>query len=325
MNPAISALKSFTNLGFSMLPTPIHKLARLSDMLGANIYCKRDDLTGFAMGGNKTRKLDFLISEALNQGKDTLISVGANQSNFCRIAAGYGAAVGLDVHLVLGGQKPEKATGNLLLDTLFGATMHHVDTRDWDEWEKWAWELKTELEVRGKKVYLLPVGGSTPTGALGYVAAMVEMIKQSETMGIEFKTLIHASSSAGTQTGLVVGKAICRWDGNIVGMAVAKNKSQLQDNIKTLAGETAALLGVEYNPADIFVDDTYVGAEYADRTEKAKEAIALFARREGIVLDHVYSGKAAAGVIDYARRGRFGKNENVLFIHTGGNIELFES
>ena len=324
MNPVISALKNFSRLGFSILPTPIHKLERLSDMLGASIYCKRDDLTGFAMGGNKTRKLDFLMAEALNQGKDTLVSVGANQSNFCRIAAGYGAAVGFDVHLILGGKKPDRPTGNLLLDTMFGAAIHHVDTKDWDAWEERAGEIKKELEAQGKKVYSLPVGGSTPIGALGYVAAMAEIMEQSEDMGIEFQTMIHATASAGTQTGLVVGKAASGWAGNIMGIAVAKNRPQLEDEIKALADQTASLLGAEYNPADISVDDAYIGEAYADRTEKAAEAIELFARREGIILDYVYSGKGAAGVIDYARRGRFDKNENILFIHTGGNIELFE-
>jgi L-cysteate sulfo-lyase len=207
---------------------------------------------------------------------------------------------------------------------MFGATIHHVDTKDWDAWEDRAEELKKELEKEGKKVYSLPVGGSTPTGALGYVAAMGEIMEQGENMGIEFQTLIHPTSSVGTQTGLVVGKAISGWAGNIIGIAVVKNKPQLEDEIKALADQTASLLGVEYNPADISVDDAYLGEEYAARTEKGTEAIELFARREGIVLDHVYSGKGAAGMIDYARHGRFGKNENILFIHTGGNIELFE-
>lgn len=324
MHPVVSVLKNFPRLDFSLLPTPIHKLERLSTMLGANIYCKRDDLTGFAMGGNKTRKLDFLIAEALDQGKDTLIGVGANQSNFCRMAAGYGVAVGLDVHLVLGGKKPEKATGNLLLDTLFGASLHHVDSKNWDTWEDRAMELKKELEDQGKNVYYLPVGGSTPTGALGYVAAMAEITEQSKRMGIEFQTLFHASSSAGTQTGLVVGKAMSGWTGNIMGIAVAKNKAQLEHEIKALADQTALRLGVDYDPADISIDDAYLGDDYSARTYKGTKAIELFARREGIILDHVYSGKAAAAMIDYARHGRFEKNENILFIHTGGNIELFE-
>ncbi len=319
-----SALKRFPKLNFSILPTPIHRLERLSDMLGADLYCKRDDLTGFAMGGNKNRKLDFLIAEALEQGKDTVIGVGANQSNFCRMAAGCSAAAGLDVHLVLGGKKPEKDTGNLLLDKLFGAVIHHVDTKDWDAWEEQGKELKKDLEAQGKKVYYLPVGGSTPTGALGYVSAMDEIVKQSISMGVEFQTVIHASSSAGTQSGLVIGKAMSGWTGDITGIGVAKNKLQLEQDIKELSGQTANLLDTEYNPADIFVDDSYAGEEYGARTEKGTEAIELFAQKEGIILDHVYSGKAAAAMIDYARKGRFGKNDNVLFIHTGGNIEIFE-
>ena len=324
MNNAAQTLKQFPRLNFSILPTPIHKLERLSEMLGSNLYCKRDDLTGFAMGGNKTRKLDFLIAEALEQGNDTIVGVGANQSNFCRMAAGCGVAAGFDVHLVLGGKKPDKDTGNLLLDKMFGAAIHHVDTKDWDAWEDSAMELKNQLEAQGKKVYYLPVGGSTPTGALGYVAAMAEIVEQSKNMGIEFQTLIHASSSAGTQTGLIVGKAVSGWTGNITGIGVAKNKYKLEQEIKSLADQTARLLGVEYKPSDIFVDDSYLGEEYSARTKKGTEAIELFARKEGIILDHVYSGKAAAAMIDYARNGQFGRNENILFIHTGGNIEIFE-
>ena len=318
------ALQAFPSLNLSVLPTPITKLEKLSQLLGANLYCKRDDLTGFAMGGNKTRKLDFLIAQALDQGKDTLIAVGANQSNFCRIAAGYGAASDMEVHLMLGGKKPATSTGNLLLDHLFGANIHHVDTMNWDEWESRAVDLEVKLTSQGKNVCRLPVGGSTPIGALGYVNAMNEIYEQSKDESIEFTTIIHTTGSAGTQAGLIVGKAMSAWQGNIIGMAVAKDSSRLEKEIKVLSDKTAALLNVEYDQEDIVVEDNYLGREYAARTEKGTEAIELFSRMEGIILDHVYSGKAAAGMIDYARKGRFQEGENILFIHTGGNIEIFE-
>ena len=158
-------LSSFASLRNSLLPTPIHRLDSLSDEYGVNVYCKRDDLTGFGFGGNKTRKLDFLLPHALSLGSDTLIGIGANQSNFCRMAASYGMAGGLDVHLVLGGSEPETPTGNLRLDHLLGVKCHHVDSTDWDDWTRQAERLESELAARGKKVYRMPVGGSTPRGA----------------------------------------------------------------------------------------------------------------------------------------------------------------
>lgn len=175
MEAVTRALTRFPRMNFSLLPTPLHRLERLSAGLGVNLWCKRDDLTGFAMGGNKTRKLDFLIAEAVAARQDTLIAVGANQSNFCRMAAGCGVAAGLQVHLVLGGRRPEAPTGNLRLDQLFGVTIHHIDSADWDTWEREAAVLERQLAGQGRRVCRLPVGGSTPEGALGYVAGLAEI------------------------------------------------------------------------------------------------------------------------------------------------------
>jgi L-cysteate sulfo-lyase len=317
-------LGAFPRLHNSLLPTPVHRLDCFSDEYGVNVYCKRDDLTGFGFGGNKTRKLDFLLAEALARECDTLIAIGANQSNFCRMAAAYGVACGLDVHLVLGGKKPAHPTGNLRLDHLLGATCHHVDLSDWDAWAEAAEELEAELTSRGKKVYRTPVGGSTPRGALGYVDAFAEIIADQSRLGAEFDAILHASSSAGTQAGLVVGRAIANWPGRIIGVSVAKPKAAQEKDVLDLAQATAAEIDTEVDPASIIVDDNYVGEGYAVRTRGCEEAVALFARRLGIFLDYVYTGKAAAGLIDYLRKGRFDKGANVLFIHTGGNIELFE-
>jgi len=313
-------LKPFPRLLNSLLPTPVHKLDFLAEKYGVNVYCKRDDLTGFGLGGNKTRKLDFLLAEAIEQNCNTLIAIGANQSNFCRMAASYGVASGMAVHLVLGGKKPDLPTGNLRVDHLLAVTCHHVDSPDWDAWAGEAEKLENQLTSQGRKVYRMPVGGSTPRGALGYVDAFGEIIADQSRLKVEFDAIIHASSSAGTQAGLVVGKAISGRNGKIIGISVANPQAELENDVLDLAAQIDA----EVDPSSIIADDGYIGEGYAARTPGCAEAVEMFARRFGIFLDYVYTGKAAAALIDYLRQGRFDKNSNVLFIHTGGNIELFE-
>lgn len=317
-------MSRFKRLNYSILPTPLQRLDNLSKYLNANIYCKRDDMTGFAFGGNKTRKLDYLISEALDLKADTIIAVGAYQSNFCRIASAYGAVSDLEVYLVLGGRKPEKISGNLMLDYLFGARIKEVDSMEWDDWETEAQALKDELLKQGKKVYYMPIGGSTKMGALGYVDCMKEIVKYSKQQELEFKNLFHATGSAGTQSGLVVGKAITEWEGEINGIAITKDKRKLTKEIELLAKKTGDMLEVKIDFNSILVNDGYIGEAYGAETEGAKEAISLFAKMEGILLDNVYSGKAAAGMIDYIRKGKTEKDANLLFLHTGGNIQLFK-
>ena len=319
-------LKSFPRLHNSLLPTPVHRLDYLSDEYGINVYCKRDDLTGFGFGGNKTRKLDFLLPDALSQGCDTLIAIGANQSNFCRMAAAYGVASCMEVHLVLGGKEPENPTGNLRLDHLLGVTCHHIDSSDWNTWTNEAQRLEKELTSQGKKVYRMPVGGSTPRGALGYADAFTEIMADQSRLGVDFEAIIHASSSAGTQAGLIVGKAVSQWPGTIIGISVAKQKTMLEKDVLDLAQATAAEIYTSLEPSSAVavIDDDYVGQGYGIRTPGCEEAVALFAQRLGIFLDYVYTGKAAAALINYLRKGRFENGANVLFIHTGGNLELFE-
>ncbi|MHC4352615.1 MAG: 1-aminocyclopropane-1-carboxylate deaminase/D-cysteine desulfhydrase, partial [Planctomycetota bacterium] len=261
---------------------------------------------------------------ALARGCDTLIAIGANQSNFCRVAATYGVAAGMEVHLVLGGRQPDNPTGNLRLDHLLGVACHHVDSADWDNWAVEAEKLEKELTSNGRKVYRMPVGGSTPRGAMGYVDALAEIIADQRHLGVDFDAILHASSSAGTQAGLVVGKAISGWLGKIIGVSVAKPQAELQEDVLDLARPTAAEIDAEVDPSSVIVDDNYIGEGYATRTPGCREAVKMFARRFGIFLDYVYTGKAAAALIDYLRTGRFDKGANVLFIHTGGNIELFE-
>lgn len=307
----------------ALLPTPFKRLNSLSEILKRELYVKRDDLTGFAFGGNKARKLDFLIADALKKGCDTIIGMGYNQSNFCRILAGVGAKYGMSVHLVLYGSEPKNPTGNLLLDHLLGATIYHIEITDPEEHLKKALEVKNSLEYDGKQVYLLPPGGSSSIGALGYVAGWGEIMDDISQNEIAINKIIVASSTAGTQAGLVIGQAISGWKGEIIGISVDLPSTELEKNIYNLACTVGDFLNINIPKSLIKVDDHYRGAGYGKRTASATEAIDLFARKEGIFLDRVYTAKAASALIDYCRIGKIRSDESVLFIHTGGNVELF--
>jgi len=308
----------------SILPTPFYRMNTLSELLERNIYIKRDDMTGFAFGGNKTRKFDFLIADAIEKGCDTIIGIGANQSNFCRILSGVGAKYGLSVHLVLNGKEPKKPTGNLMLDHLFGATVHHIETTDSKERMEKAIEVRKNLEYNGNRVYFMPPGGSTSVGTLGYIAGWGELMDDFEKNQITVDKIFHASSSAGTQAGLVAGQAITGWPGEIIGVSVDVPKMELEKNVHVLAQAAGDFLNIQVPKSIITVDENYIGKGYGKHTVLAEEAIELFAKNEGVLLDHVYSGKAAGGLIDYCRSGQIGSDESVVFLHTGGNIQLFE-
>lgn len=308
----------------AVLPTPVHDLPALSQVGNCRVFCKRDDLTGFGFGGNKARKLDFLIANALSSQCDTLLTVGANQSNFCRMVAAYGSAHGMEVHLVLGGNKPDIPTGNLRLDHMLGAKCHHVDSYDWDEWEARAAAIEADLRQKGRAVYRMPVGGSTMIGALGYVAAMSEILDDEKRLNLRFNVIVFASASAGTQAGLVVGKSIANWPGQVLGYSVANESMRLERDVFSLAQETANSLGTSIDRRTVCCDDSYLGEGYANKTEACIDAVHFFARKCGIFLDYVYTGKAAAGLLDYLKTGRFASGSSILFLHTGGNAELFE-
>lgn len=323
-DPLNQILARYPRFSFSLLPTPLHLLKEISRMTGNRIYCKRDDLTGFAFGGNKTRKLDYLMADAREQGADTIIAIGANQSNYCRMAAAAARTIGMEAHLVLGGKTPDRLTGNLLLDDLFGARRHHIDTKDDDLIGKESAALEQKLTAAGKKVYRMPMGGSTPVGTLGYVQAFGEIMEDAQRLNVMFDTIILATGSAGTQAGLVVGKALTGWHGRIIGMSVSRDAEAAKEKVYRLAEKTASMFKATVQESDVLIEDSYRGPEYGARTQEGEEAIRLFAEKEGILLDYVYTGKAAAGLLDLAQKNYFDQKENILFIHTGGNIELFE-
>jgi D-cysteine desulfhydrase family pyridoxal phosphate-dependent enzyme len=306
-------------LRFAFLPTPIEPLPRLSAyMNGPRLLVKRDDQTGLAFGGNKTRKLEFLVAEAQAQGADTLISAGALQSNHCRQTAAAAAKFGLNCILVLVGQPPCEASANLLLDQLFGAQVVWADKIRRDAILQ---ETFDQTAAQGRKPYLVPYGGSSPTGALGYVFAMEEFIGQK----VNADWIVFASSSGGTQSGLVLGARLFGYQGKLLGISIDEPQRMLQEHVAKLASQASEKLGerIEFTPGDVLVNADYAAPGYGVLTEVESEAVSLFARYEGLLLDPVYTGRAAAGLIDLIRKGFFKKEDTILFWHTGGQPALF--
>ncbi|MBF8281662.1 MAG: cuyA [Anaerolineales bacterium] len=311
-------------LPIAHLPTPLEPLPRLSTELGPRIFIKRDDQTGLAGGGNKTRKLEFLVADALAAPRkaDTLITVGAPQSNHARQTAAAAAKFGLRCILVLRGDAPPDTTGNLLLDHLLGAQVIWSGKRSREEVME---EVAEEEKAAGRHPYPVPLGGSTPLGAAAYALAMVELKEQMEANNLSFDRIIFASSSGGTQAGLVVGAGLTGFRGEVSGISVDEDLETLRSTVARIATETATLLGQPraYSPQDISANTDYLGAGYAIMGKPEREAIELFAQTEGILVDPVYTGRAAAGMIDLIRRGVIGKQETILFWHTGGTPALW--
>lgn len=302
------------------LPTPLHFMPRLSDYLaGPRIYIKRDDLTGLAGGGNKARKLELLVAEALSQGCDSLITIGAPQSNHCRQTAAAAAASGLRSILVLRGFPPDEETGNLLLDRLVGAAI--VWSRERAREEVMDETVEAERKA-GRKPYPIPLGGSNALGAAAYALAMEELIAQADR---EFDRILFASSSGGTQAGLVVGSMIGGYEGEILGISIDEDLAALQSLVAGIASGSARLLGRrhDFDPDGIRACAGYLGEGYGIMGAAEREAIGMFATLEGILLDPVYTGRAAAGMIDLIRKGVIGRDETILFWHTGGTPALW--
>jgi len=310
-----------SRLYFAHLPTPVEELPRLSAVLkGPRLLVKRDDQTGLAFGGNKTRKLEYLLAEARQEGAQTLISAGAVQSNHCRQTVAAAARFGMDCILVLFGDPPNPPDGNHLLHYLLGAeiiltTRENIETRLEEVYQQ-AWSA-------GRKPYLIPYGGSNPTGAQGYVNAMLELADQT----VDPDWIVFPSSSGGTQAGMLVGARMSGFSGKILGISVDQPADLLSARVAALATETAAFIGEEWTFAanDVLVNDDYIGGGYAVMGEPEIHAINLFAKTEALLLDPVYTGRAAAGLIDLIYKGFFKATETVLFWHTGGGPALFAS
>ena len=297
------------------LPTPIEPLRRLTEILhGPRLFVKRDDQTGLAGGGNKTRKLELVLADALAHGSDTLITVGAVQSNHCRQTAAAAAKAGLRAILILRGDPPADITGNLLLDHLLGADVRWSGSREREEVMD---EVADAERGMGRNPYPIPLGASTPLGAAAYALAMEELLSQTAE---KFDRIVFASSSGGTHAGLAAGARLLGYGGEILGISIDEDLSTLQRTVAEIASGTTRLLGGPHNfePREIRASADYLGEGYGIMGEPEREAIRLFARLEGILLDPVYTGRAAAGLIDLIRRGMIGKDETILFWHTGG-------
>ena len=314
-------------LHLAHLPTPLEPLERLSRELGGpRIWVKRDDLTGLAGGGNKTRKLEFLLGDARKLGADTVMTAGAVQSNHARQTAAACARLGLGCELFLKESAPGRGesygrSGNVLLDRILGARVHILPSTSNPET---AMEERAEaLRREGRRPYPIPVGGSNAVGALGYVECARELSAQAVHLGLGIDAVIHASASHGTQAGLAVGLAISGAEARLLGVGISGSAPQAQANIERIAAATCDRLGSLQRFAKIEVDDRFVGKGYGIPTPEGLAAIRLLARLEGLLLDPVYTGKAMAGLVAMIRERRFSDEQNVVFLHTGGWPALF--
>lgn len=307
------------------LPTALEHAPRLGAELGIELYLKRDDNTGLAVGGNKARKLEYLVGDAIAKGCDTLITTGGPQSNHCRMTAAAAAKCGLNCHLVLTSAEITLRQGNLLLDDMLGATLHFLGSDDGVLAVERMNEIAQELSKQGKNAYVIPVGGSNPVGASSYIRAVKELLDQTDGEGLEINYIVHASGSAGTQAGLLAGVKAFSLPIQVLGMSVGRTTERLSREVLNLCRDTLQHAGYDcaVSSQDVHVFDEYVGRGYGIPTELSTEALRLFARLEGVIIDPVYTAKAGAGLLDMCRRGLIPPGAKVVFWHTGGSPALF--
>jgi D-cysteine desulfhydrase len=310
------------------LPTPVQKLKKISRELGVDIYVKRDDMTGIELSGNKVRKLEFLLAEALECGADTIVTTGGIQSNHCRATAAACVRLGLKCHLILRSEKPEPPfDGNLLLNYLLGAEISYIPPPEFQEYSKTDFkEVQDKLRSKGNKTFYFPVGGSVPTGCWGYALAFEETLKQLDEIGVNKAHLIIATGSGGTQTGLMIGRALMkRPEFKITGFNVCDTPEFFQDYNCKLFNETSERfnLNVKAKKEDFNLIGDYVGPGYAQSYPELMECIKMVAAEEALVIDPVYTGKAFYGLLSEIKKGNISKDEPIVFIHTGGLFGLF--
>jgi len=320
-------VKYLPKITLAQLPTPLHGLPNLAKKLGfgGKLYIKRDDLAGLAAGGNKSRKLEYLMAEAIKCGADTVITAGGLQSNHCIQTVAAAKKLNMDCHVVLSGDEPECPNGNLFLDILAGAKVHYVKRPDRDP--KMV-ELADELRKASKHPYVIPVGGSNALGTVGYTMAMPEVVRQMELMNIECDRIIVASSSGGTMAGMVLGAKLAGYKGKITGISIDRvktGKEAFPPELAELANKAAELLelDIKLGPDDFELEYDYLGEGYAIVGDNEREAIKILAQSEGIFIGPVYTGRAMGAMIDNIRTGKW-KDETILFWHTGDTAALFD-
>ena len=310
------------------LPTPLEKMPRLASALnGPQLWVKREDCTGLAFGGNKERKAEFALGDALRKKADVVITVGPLQSNHSRATAAAATKLGLKVVLVITGEKPSSYDGNLLLNNLLGAEIRFLEGKP----SKLAktrlmQEIAADLKKKGHVPYIIPAGASYPPGAVAYVNAMLELLTQAQKNGFQVGTLVHAAGSGGTQAGLVLANKALGSEVEVLGICAEPHiKDKLVEETVEIAKGAAELLGIDVSvePEDVILNENYAGKAYEIPPPEALSAIKLVAQTEGIMLDPIYTGRAMAGLIDLIRQGHFEKNDNVVFMHTGGTPALF--
>jgi 1-aminocyclopropane-1-carboxylate deaminase/D-cysteine desulfhydrase-like pyridoxal-dependent ACC family enzyme len=323
----VEAFHAIPRLPLLNLGTPIERCARLEKEIPGSpkIFIKRDDCLGYLIGGNKVRKLEYVMADVRRRGATAVVTIGSVQSNHARITALVARRCGLKCALILNGDAPETPTANYRINRLLGVEIHHVGTRE-DRSARMA-DVAAALRSRGEAVYEIPLGSSDGVGSFGFVNAFEEVLRQEKEMGISFEALFIASSSGGTQAGLEVGKRLFGRPGlRIVGISPDDPSTAIRATISGIADTMFDRLGLAgaSGGSDVVVDDAYVGDGYGIPSEASREASALLAGTEGILLDPVYTSKSAAGLIDYCRSGRLPASANVLFWHTGGLVALFE-
>ena len=317
-------MKNKFSLGF--FPTPLTKLKNLSKVYSSyHLFIKRDDHTGLALGGNKTRKLEYLIQDAIEQGCDTVITAGAQQSNHCRQTVAACALANLKCHLILGGENPEIYNGNLLLSKILGATIHFSgENRKGEDIS----EIYNQLKSQGAKPYIIPYGGSNITGALGYVNAVKELKEQLNEQKLKIDYIFFASSSGGTQSGLILGKMLYGLKSELIPINIDKDETsgiKMEDSIFEMINRGREILQINesFEYSNIKLIKEYDKPGYGVVTPDEIEAINLLARTEGILLDPVYTARAFGGMMDYLDKGLLPKKSNILFWHTGGLPAIF--
>lgn len=322
-------LAKFPRIRITHGPTALEPMHRLTAALGGpQLWIKRDDCTGLATGGNKTRKLEYLVADAVQHGADTLITQGATQSNHARQTAAIAAKMGMECHIILEDRTGYRHadyqhSGNVFLDHLYGAHVSEVPGNT--PMDKAMEDLAAQLRAKGRKTYIIPGGGSNALGALGYVTAALELADQAMNMGLNIDELVHATGSAGTQAGLVVGMEGARTQIPVLGIGVRAPRQAQEDKVFMLAQQTEELLGVKGSVSreKVIANCDYIGEGYGIPTPSMMEAVTMLARLEGILLDPVYSGKGMAGLIDLVRKGHYRKGQNIVFLHTGGAVGLY--
>jgi len=327
-------LASFPRVRLAHLPTPLEPLDRVSEKWGGpRLWIKRDDCTGVSTGGNKVRKLEFVLGDALAKGADTVVTAGAWQSNHSRQTAAAAARLGLKCHLLLWnmtgfGERAYRQNGNVLLDRLHDATIHELPGPDGEDvltyLNSQVDAYTRRLELEGARPYAIPVGASNPIGALGYVECAREIVAQAKNLGVETDTIVHRSGSAGTQAGLIAGLAVSDARIPVIGIGGGKVPMDLEELVFRMAKETASLLGkpaAVRRIAAVATDPHPI--QYGHLTREVADVIRLFARTEGILVDPAYTGPALVGLMQMIREGRFDRDSNVVFIHTGGTAALF--